>query len=75
MEYIVSVIRKILWTKIQALENLNKIVQCFYQIVLLVATKKWLALDIRSSIKQYLTILIIVEMISLKLIKQLKNCL
>ena len=36
----VSVVRKLLQTKIQVLEKLNKIDWCFYQIALVVARKK-----------------------------------
>ena len=57
-----SVVRKILRTKIQVSKKLNKI-DCFNQIVLFVARKNWLSLKIKNSIKQYSTILIIFEII------------
>ena len=54
-----SVVRKILRTKIQLLEKLNKKDSCFYQIVFLtVARKNQLSLKIKN--------LIIFQMISLK---------
>ena len=53
--------KKILRTKIQVSEKLNKIDQCFYQVAPFVASKNQLLLKIKNS-----TILIILEMVSLK---------
>ena len=74
MEYIIkkrwkrimSVVRKILRTKIQVSEKLNKIDQCFYQIVLFMGRKNQGSLKIENSIKYYSTVLIIFETIILK---------
>ena len=74
MEYIIkkrwkrimSVVRKILRTKIHVSGKLNKIDQCFYQIVLFMGRKNQGSLKIENSIKYYSTVLIIFETISLK---------
>ena len=46
--------KKILQIEIQVLEKLNKIDQCFYQIVLFVVRKNQLLLKIKNSIKHLL---------------------
>ena len=53
-----SVVRKILLTKIQVPKKLNKTYQCFYQIVLSVARKSQISLKTK--------ILIVFQIISLK---------
>ena len=68
MEYIISkqwkrilsVVKDILLTKIQVSEKLTEIDQCFYEIVLFLASKNQLLLKIKNS-----TILVIFEMIIL----------
>ena len=61
-----AVVRKIVQTKIQVSRKLNKIDQCFYQVVLYVVSKNQGSLKINNSINYYSTILIIFEMVSLK---------
>ena len=46
METTLSVVRKILQTRTQVLEKLNKIDECFYQLVLVVARKNLVLLKI-----------------------------